>query len=227
MLPKILPLILILFILVLAAGCSSQTALQTPSSPAPALQVQQTPPLTPVPPENGTVTPGKNVVTDQPNRNFTPELTPSPVPSQKPVETLQPVRTQDPLVAFRDKTLLSLNNLQGAKEGILLTYQSGDMVRVKQKAEEYALTIRRNSEITDMPAKMDYVRLTYYEYIDQARQFAQSFRDGADRWIASDKSSANSLYDAGIMASSRADISEKRIRTFFDEHVQPIQINLT
>lgn len=87
--------------------------------------------------------------------------------------------------------------------------------------------IRTNSVIPDIPSKMDYARMNYYEYTDQAGQFAQSFTDGANRWIASDKASANSLFDAAIMASDRADIADKRIRVFLRDHVLTVQQNQT
>lgn len=154
-----------------------------------------------------------------------PVQTPSPGPTLSPVRTIMPDRTQEPLVAFRDTVLLSLDNLQSAKEGLLLTYRSGDMALVQQKADEFSLMVRRSSELSNVPTKMDFVRLNYYDYIDQTSQFAKNFKDGADRYLASDKASATSYFEAGIMAADRADISEKRIRTFLSEHVIQVQIN--
>ncbi len=143
------------------------------------------------------------------------------------MRTIKPDRTQEPLVAFRDSVLLSLDNLQSAKEGLLLTYRTGDMTRVQQKADEFVLMVRRSSELSNVPTKMDFVRLNYYDYVDQTSQFAKNFKEGADRYLASDKASATSFFEAGIMASDRADISEKRIRTFLSEHVLQVQINQT
>jgi hypothetical protein len=139
--------------------------------------------------------------------------------------TTPPAQKPDPSIEFRDKTLLLLDNMQAAKEGILLSYRAGDYDRVREKAKELTELIRKNSIIREIPIKMDYARMNYYEYIDQVGQFAQSCTDGANRWISSDKASANSLFDAAVMASDRADIADKRIRTFFVEHLPPVQTN--
>jgi len=208
---KVLYTIAILICLIFVAGCSS--------GPSPASQSQISSSVAP------TTTPVELPVTT--GTPLTANHTPSSVPSPSPVRTFIPDRTQDPLVGFQDRVLLTLDNLQGAKEGLLLTYQTGDMVRVQQKAEELSLMVRRNSELSDVPTKMDYVRLNYYDYIDQTGQFAKNFKEAADRYLASDKASATSLFQAGIMTADRADISDKRIRTFLSEHVHPVQINQT
>jgi len=222
MILKELSVIIALLTLVLFAGCTSVPS-QTSSSPA-FSPVPDAPSQTPEPVVNISIT-GKETPEPVQLTDVLDNHSSSPVPLVQPVRTVLPDKTQNPLVAFQDTTLLTLDNLQGAKEGLILTYRTGDILRVQQKAEEYSLMIRRNSELPDTPSKMDYVRLNYYDYIEQLRQFSQSFKEGADRYIASDKASATSFFDAGIMASERADISDKRIRTFLREHVWPVQIN--
>ena len=225
MAPHISVFILLLFILSLVAGCVQNTS---PPVPVP------TPETTPVQIQENTPSEPVSTVVNAPLAEqitpISPELTlidPTPLPTSQPDVMVKQTTTPDPTVVFRDRTLLTLDNMQGAKEGVLLMYKEGDIARVKEKADAYALLIRRNSEVSGMPMKMDYVRLNFYEYTDQAGQFAQSFSDGAARWMANDKSSANSLFDAGVMASDRADIADKRIRTFLKEHVQDVQINQT
>ncbi len=225
MFQKIIPLLVILVSFLLFAGCvqsdlheggNSSTAVEG-QSPVPQNDSVHSDPVSP----SGTTFPSN--VTEV---TALPTLI-TPLPTPEPTLTPSPKITQDPLVEFRDRTLLSLDDMNSAKEGLLLSYKTEDMGRVKAKSEEFSQLIRKYGQITNMPAKMDYVRLNYYEYIDQASQVAQTFTDGSTRWLASDKSSANSLFDAGVMASDRADISDKRIRKFFDEHVFPVQMNPT
>lgn len=222
---KILTLLLLIPICIIMAGCvqapvdNNHSAIDT-SSPAisePVHQIESSE-------ANHTEQPAEALQNQ--TISVTPSLTPIPTPeltTPLPTSTTAPQKTQDPNIAFMEKTLLSLDDMQAAKEGLILIYQSGDMVRLGAKARELRDLIRQNGVITGMPAKMDYVRLNYYEYTDQASQFSQTFIDGSDRWLASDKSSANSYFDAGIMAASRADIADKRIRKFFEEHVMPTQ----
>nr|WP_319538299.1 hypothetical protein [uncultured Methanospirillum sp.] len=218
---NVLYAIVIVISLTFMAGCTSGPS---PGSPSPApSQVPSPVPSVPLVTVTGTQTPAPLMSSS----DTRPVQTTSPGPSLSPVRTIMPDRTQEPLVAFRDVVLLSLDNLQSAKEGLLLTYRTGDMARVQQKAEEFSLMVRRSSELSNVPTKMDYVRLNYYDYIDQTGQYAKSFKDGADRYLASDKASATSLFEAGIMAADRADISDKRIRTFLSEHVFQVQINQT
>lgn len=222
---KILTLLLLISLCVIMAGC-----VQSPSD-SDQFNINVSSPSTsePVPQiESSEANHTERSTEELQNQTIlvTPSLTPIPTPEMTtplPTSTITPQKTQDPNVVFMEKTLLSLDDMQAAKEGLILTYQSGDMVRLGAKARELRDLIRQNGVITGMPAKMDYVRLNYYEYTDQASQFSQTFIDGSDRWLASDKSSANSLFDAGIMAASRADIADKRIRTFFKEHVMPVQ----
>ena len=225
MISRILSLLLILVILTLGAGCIQNNQVNTPEPTGQA--VSQATVGTQAEPENMT-TP---VPVIQPDNQSEPSPTikqPHPYATSKPLPT-NTIATQKPdrTIAFRDWMLLTLDDMQGAKEGIILTYRAGDIERVKVKSKELSDLIRKNGVITDMPSKMDYARMNYYEYIDQAGQFAQSFSEGANRWIASDKSSANSYFDAAMMASDRADIADKRIRTFFKEYIQPTQINQT
>jgi hypothetical protein len=210
-------LFLILLTLALAAGC-----VQNFHEPVPAMTTAETsvPIPTSVPVEP--ISQVTSALLPQEMTPPTPELTlivPTLLPTSEPTVMAQQNTTHDPVVDFRDRTLLVLDNLQESKEGVIRTYKSGDMAKVKEKATDYTLFIRRNSAVTNMPRKMDYVRLNYYEYTDQAGQFAQCFSDGADRWMANDKSSANSFFDAGVMASDRADIADKRIRMFLKDHV--------
>lgn len=225
MISKNLLLLIILVSFALIAGCTQTSPVTNTSSPLSPSSVATTVVNESSHPET------ISHVTPAPQENQTPITSVptlgTPLPTPEPTTLPAPVQTQDPDVEFRDRTLLALDNMNSAKEGLLLTYKSGDMDRVKAKAEELTNLIRKNDEVTDMPAKMDYVRLNYYGYIDQVSQFAETFTEGSTRWLASDKSSANSFFDAGIMASDRADISDKRIRKFFDEHVLPVQINLT
>gem|GEM_PF-1228315 len=218
---NVLCAIVIIISLTFMAGCTSGPSPASTSS-VPSLEPSPTPSLAPA-----TI-----IVTETPASVMTssdtrPVQTIPPEPSLSPVRTIKPDRTQEPLVAFRDSVLLSLDNLQSAKEGLLLTYRTGDMTRVQQKADEFVLMVRRSSELSNVPTKMDFVRLNYYDYVDQTSQFAKNFKEGADRYLASDKASATSFFEAGIMASDRADISEKRIRTFLSEHVLQVQINQT
>lgn len=220
--PKVLYSIVILICLVFMAGCTSESSPALPSSNSFPVVGSIVTPMQPAQ-VNETDTP-VSASTSSPVQNVS---APSPVPSVSPARTIMPDRTQDPLVGFRDSVILSLDNLQSSKEGLILTYRSGDIARVQQKANEYALMVRRNGELSDVPTKMDYVRLNYYDYIDQAGQVAKNFKDGADRYMASDKASATSFFEAGIMLADRADISDKRIRTFLNEHVRQVQINQT
>lgn len=222
---KMLTFILLISLCVIMAGCvqspseqnqpNTDLAVPSPSEtvlpiePPEATEAEQSADTV----QNETI-PGAPLITPLPTQNPA-----TPVPTT----TVSSQPTKSPNVVFMEKTLLSLDDMQGAKEGLLLTHRSGDMVRVNAKARELRDLIRKNGMITGMPAKMDYVRLNYYEYTDQASQFAQTFIDGSDRWLASDKASANSYFDAGIMAASRADIADKRIRKFFEEHVLPVQ----
>jgi len=219
-------LIFILLILTLVAGCVQNTPIPSPIPTAADTPVPTQTEGTGEPTYQDTSSPSPQTTTP-----VTPELTvitPTLLPVPEPsAPAVQQTPRQDPSVAFRDRTLFALENLQEAKNGILLLYKSGDIARMKEKADDYIVLIRKNGVITDMPKKMDYVRLNYYEYTDQAGQFAQSFSDGSTRWMANDKSSANSLFDAGVMASDRADIAEKRIQTFLKDHVQQVQINQT
>ncbi|HWQ63978.1 MAG TPA: hypothetical protein VN429_06140 [Methanospirillum sp.] len=222
MTPKVLYCIVILVCLIFLAGCTSE-----PSPISPASNSSQTPASTLTPVEPVHVNAPETPVPMASSGTIPDIKNPSPVPSISPVRTVMPDWTQDPLVGFRDSIILSLDNLQSGKEGLILTYRSGDIARVQQKANEYALMVRRNSELSDVPTKMDFVRLNYYDYIDQTEQVAKNFKDGAARYLASDKASATSFFEAGIMASDRADISDKRIRTFLSEHVRQVQINQT
>lgn len=160
------------------------------------------------------IEPVLTVTTMQPVLSSTPAL---------PVSTIRP----DPIVVFRDATLLSLDDLQTKKNAVLSSYRSGKIIELKEQADLYENALRRNSILPKVPTKMDYVKVSYYDYVDRASQSAQSFHNGADRWIANDKSSANAYFDAGIIASDRADIAEKRIRTFFKNYVTQVQTNLT
>lgn len=219
MISRILSLFLILVILILGAGCIQNNQMNAPESPGDA--DSQVTLRTLAEPENIT-TP---VPVIQPDNQSNPSPTiiqPNPYPTSKllPTNTI-PTQKPDRTITFRDWTLLTLDDMQAAKEGIILTHRAGDIERVKVKSKELSDMIRKNSVITDMPSKMDYARMNYYEYIDQAGQFAQSFTEGANRWIASDKASANSYFDAALMASDRADIADKRIRTFFKDYIQP------
>jgi hypothetical protein len=210
-------LLLILLTLALATGC-----VQNFHEPAPAMTTAETPVPIPTSVPVEPVSQVTNALLPQEMTLPTPELTlivPTLLPISEPTVMAQQNSTHDPVVEFRDRTLLVLDNLQESKDGVLRMYKSGDIANVKAKATDYALFIRRNNAVTNMPRKMDYVRLNYYEYTDQAGQFAQCFTDGADRWMANDKSSANSFFDAGIMASERADIADKRIRVFLKDHV--------
>jgi hypothetical protein len=222
MTPKVLYSIVILIGLTFMAGCTSGPSSTTLSSDSSHIPVSNQSPMAPVH-VNTTETPVPVLSSD----TLPAIKTPSPVPSISPIQTIKLDRTQDPLVGFRDSIILSLDNLQSAKEGLILTYRSGDIARVQQKADTYALMVRRNSELSDVPTKMDFVRLNYYNYIDQTEQVARNFKDGAARYLSSDKASATSFFEAGIMAADRADISDKRIRTFLTEHVRQIQINQT
>lgn len=222
---KILTLLLLILFCIFIAGCvqapvDNNHPSTNGSSPATSEPVLQTEPS-----EADQIEQSADTFQNE-TRPVEPYLTPMPTlepATPMPTSTITPQKTQDPNVVFMEKTLLSLDDMQAAKEGLILTYQSGDMVRLGAKARELRDLIRQNGVITGMPAKMDYVRLNYYEYTDQASQFSQTFIDGSDRWLASDKSSANSYFDAGIMAASRADIADKRIRKFFEEHVMPNQ----
>lgn len=222
MIPKVLCSIVILICLVFMAGCTSGPSPILPSSNSSPNAGSTIIPMQPVQ-VNETETPVP-IATSSPVQDIRAT---SPMPSISPVRTIMPDRTQDPLVGFRDSVILSLDNLQSAKEGLILTYRSGDISRVQQKANEYVLMVRRNSELSDVPTKMDFVRLNYYNYIDQTEQVAKNFKDGADRYLSSDKASATSFFEAGIMAADRADISDKRIRTFLSEHVRQVQVNQT
>jgi hypothetical protein len=212
-------LLIILGTFVLGAGCvqnqnGSQvispvqeqiTVVTTPT------QIEPTPWITPVQSTTTTV-----------HQTAHPIQTTLPTQIPQPFVTPVPTRTQDPTVTFRDHILLTLDNLQVGKDGILKAHQRGDVVRVRDTAREFEQTLQRKDVLAGMPSKMDYVRVNYYEYADRAGQFAQSFEEGASRWLANDKSSANSFFDAGIIASERADIADKRIRTFLKDHVQEV-----
>ncbi|WP_181391764.1 hypothetical protein [Methanospirillum lacunae] len=221
MTPKVLYSVVILIWMIFVAGCTSQPSSISPSSDSSEVLVSTIIPMQPQVNITATPVPMSSPGTLPDNK------TPSPVISISPVRTIVPDRTQDPLVGFRDSIILSLDNLQSGKEGLILTYRSGDINRVQQKANEYALMVRRNSELSDVPTKMDFVRLNYYDYIDQTEQVAKNFKEGAARYLSSDKASATSFFEAGIMSADRADISDKRIRTFLREHVRQVQINQT
>ena len=208
-----------MLILTISAGCIQNNQSIKPVSPAE--DINQV--ITVNDSESGSIITPAPIQTDNISHPISTIIQPDPYRTPKPVSvntppitTLKPDRT----IVFRDRILFALDEMQAAKEGILLTYRAGDIERVREKSKDLSRIIRENGEISDMPSKMDYARMNYYEYTDQASQFAQSFTDGANRWIASDKASANSLFDAAVMASNRADIADKRIRTFFHDHVQ-------
>lgn len=207
--------VLLFLILVLCTGCTQYSQPSSQPVEIPAVQTEQAVETqTGIHAENITqnLTNGSETVSGITTKGGNETNTAIPI-------TSQPTRKPDPNVIFRDRMVLTLDDMQSAKDGILASYHAGDIARVREKSIEFSKTISNKSIITDMPSKMDYVRMNYYEYIDQAGQFSQSFSDGANRWMASDKASANSLFDAAIMASDRADIADKRIRTFFRDHV--------
>ncbi len=206
---------MLFLILVFCTGCTQYSQPSSQPVEIPAVQTQQSM-------ENQTGSPAENNTQSLMNGSAASAgITAEGVNETKTAApiTTQPTTKPDPNVVFRDRMVLTLDDMQAAKDGILTSYRAGDIARVREKSLEFSRTISNKSIITDMPSKMDYVRMNYYEYVDQAGQFSQSFSDGADRWMASDKASANSLFDAAIMASDRADIADKRIRTFFRDHV--------
>jgi hypothetical protein len=228
-LPYIFLILLIIPGVIFSAGCIQNRELSQVITPEPdtmdPIRIEITPdtrndksPIATIPPvmdppekpssqPDTAITPEPTVIV--PTQLQTPSLAPPPAPT-KP----------DPLIVFRDRTILLLDELKAGKEGILAAYKSGDMVKVKDKATEYSLTIRKNAALKDVPLKMDYVKVNYHEYADRAGQFAQSFEEGATMWMTNDKNSANSLFDAGIIASERADIADKRIRVFLQDQVR-------
>jgi hypothetical protein len=163
------------------------------------------------------------VQTTTPTQVQTP-IMPVQTVAARTLPPLTPIR-QDPVIVFRDQTVLILDNLQAKKEGVLRSYRLGNYTQVKLRAEDFKMTLRRESTLENVPSKMDYIRVSYYDYIDRAGQCAESFAKGADRWLVNDTNSANSYCEAGIIASERADIADKRMRTFFRDYVQQAQVN--
>lgn len=213
-------ILLILLCLAFLSGCIKNQEI-SPVTPAPGTQAPLPAGIQGQPEGNMTLTvqPAASPAVEQTIIKPTPTVSPS-VPVPTPV-TIRP----DPTIVFRDQTIMTLDDLQAKKEAIITSYRAGDITRVKERAEEYAKTLRKKSTLAGMPQKMDYIRVSYYDYTDRADQCARSFADGADRWLANDKSSANSYFDAGIIASERADMADKRIRTFFRDYVHQVQVN--
>jgi len=203
MISRSIALILIMILFSLGAGCTQQYAAPVPD----AGQVSSS---GAIPPVQGA---GNDTPVSGPSNSPVPVQTaiiPDPEPVSPAVSPGVPNLSVKPdkNVEFRDRLLLALDNLQASKEGIITSYRAGEYARVTEKTRELSDLIRNKEIISDMPSKMDYARMNYFEYTDQAGQFAQSFSEGATRWLASDKSSANPFFEAGIMASDRADIAD-------------------
>jgi len=140
-----------------------------------------------------------------------------PVPTPLSVSPV-PTQTTEPNLAFREKVTKQLDLIQEGKTKVLDAWKAGDINATGSHVEDLRHLIRNNNDASTFPKKMDYVRLSYYDFIDRMSQFADNFGHAAALMEIGQNSSANSYGLAGIMAGDRADISDKRIRVFLKDH---------
>mgnify|MGYP000955115858 CR=1 FL=1 len=124
----------------------------------------------------------------------------------------------DPNRAFRDLVITKLDLMQDGKKAVLAAWDADDPTQAQSKIQELYHLIRNNNDASSFPKKMDYVRLNYYDYIDRMTQCAENFKQAAEMRERGENGSAQSYASAGIIAGDRADISDKRIRTFLRDH---------
>ncbi|MDD1724839.1 MAG: hypothetical protein LUQ07_06900 [Methanospirillum sp.] len=203
-----LPLVLLITGCIFLAGCiqtphtpSSESIADIPNNTSPDLQATAT---------RDQVTPAN--LSEKPEQNITPAVT--------VMETRSPIATPTPdkNIRFRSQVIQNLTALQEGKEQVLNNWKSANTTELDQSVANLRHLIRNNNDAGSFPKKMDYVRLNYYDYIDRLTQFADNFALASERRNKGDNGSAYSYEKAGEMSGERADISEKRIITFLDDH---------
>lgn len=140
-----------------------------------------------------------------------------PVPTPLSVSPV-PTQTTEPNLAFREKVTKQLDLIQEGKTKVLDAWKAGDITATGSYVEDLRHFIRNNNDASTFPKKMDYVRVSYYDFTDRMSQFVDNFGNAAALMEKGQNSSANSYGSAGIMAGDRADISDKRIRVFLEDH---------
>lgn len=153
------------------------------------------------------------------NRSVKPEPQNTTLPATV-METVSPVSTPTPdkNIQFRSQVIHNLTLLQEGKEQVLNAWQAANTSELDKSVADLRHLIRNNDDASSFPKKMDYVRLNYYDYIDRLTQFTDNFAFASERLNKGDNGSAYSYGQAGQMSGERADISEKRIITFLDDH---------
>ncbi|NLW77751.1 hypothetical protein KSK55_14260 [Methanospirillum purgamenti] len=200
----------ILLATILLAGCVQQEQIQS----YPVVSPEETS----KPVQESEISP-EELVNESKNETIshTPLPTTSPIITPEPTTPVQ-VPTPDPNLAFQELVITKLDLIQEGKKAVLDTWNAGDALAAQTHINELRQRIRNNNDASTFPKKMDYVRLQYYDFIDRMIQFTDNFDQAAILRNKGESGSSNSYVSAGIMAGDRADISDKKIRVFLNEH---------
>lgn len=161
-----------------------------------------------------------SVVPENTTQNVTPSRTIPPTGEVTTIpEVISTVALPDKNAAFRDTVMPMISLMQEKKNVVTALNSDTDGAVIIKKVLVLSDMINANQRLTDVPKKMDFVKVSYDDYIDQMTQVVNNYKAAAERLTAGDKASAKSYFDAGIIASDRADMAVKKIEVFFRDHI--------